>query len=411
MRLQFKYYIVLFVTILSVNSTNAAIPFSYYNDNYLLGKDSTSISFRSENFFNRALPSVAMIGSGLILSSSSFKGEMIHYDNDLNSNNTVADIMRLSPAALMVGLKVCGIEGKSDWNRLIAVDGFASLMTCGLVGILKYSVKEERPDGSDNHSFPSGHAAISFMTATMLHKEYGETVSPWFSIIGYGTATAVSLSRVYDNNHWCSDVLVGAGIGIFSTELSYDLSDVLLGEKYLSRAALRPQQNDYKWSFGFNSDYHFSTEFNDDLTKLLVKPAYSMNINANRMLCSWLGARLSTGFTQLRMTQSSNILYQCDDIINLNNVSLGCLIDVPVIKRINMSGELNIGKSFGLTGKLGEGNNSISLTLPDALRINCNFGLSLNTTANSKISAYIGLDSYSDVWLSYFAGTGFNFIF
>jgi hypothetical protein len=319
--------------------------------------------------------------------------------------------MRFSPAALMIGLKVCGVEGKSDWNRLVAVDGFASLMTCGIVGVLKYSINKERPDGSDNRSFPSGHAAISFMTATMLHKEYGETVSPWFSVIGYGTATAVSLSRVYDNKHWCSDVLVGASIGIFSTEFSYDLSDALFGEKHLSRIALRPQQNEYKWSFGFNSEYHFSTEFDDDLTKLLVKPAYSMNINANRMLCSWLGARISAGFTQLQMTQSSNILYKSDDIINIKNASLGCLIDVPVIKRINMSGEFNIGKSFGVKEKFGEGNNSISLTIPDALRINCNFGISLNTTVNSKISAYIGIDSYSGVWLSYFAGTGFNFIF
>lgn len=76
-----------------------------------------------------------------------------------------------------------------------------------------------------------------------------------------------------------------------------------------------------------------------------------------------------------------------------------------------MSGEFNIGKSFGVKEKFGEGNNSISLTIPDALRINCNFGLSLNATVNSKISAYIGIDSYSGVWLSYFAGTGFNFIF
>jgi membrane-associated phospholipid phosphatase len=411
MRRLYRYATVLFVTILIANSTNAAIPFSYYKHNYLLGKDSTSISFRSDNLLNRAMPSAAMIGSGLILSSGSLKEKMIHYDNDFNSKNTVADIMRFSPAALMIGLKVCGVEGRSDWNRLIAVDGFASLMTCALVGVLKYSVKEERPDGSDNHSFPSGHAAISFMTATMLHKEYGETVSPWFSIIGYGTASVVSLSRVYDNNHWCSDVLVGAGIGIFSTEFSYDLSDALFGEKHLSRATLRPQQNDYKWSFGLNSDYHFSTDIHDDLTKLLVKPAYSMNINANRMLCNWLGAEISTGFTQLQMTQSSNSLYQRDDIINIKNVSLGCLLDIPVIKHLNLSGKFNIGKSFGLTEKFGEGNNSISLIIPDALRINCNFGLSLNTTVNSKISAYIGIDSYSDVWLSYFAGTGFNFIF
>lgn len=411
MRRLYGYAIILFMVILIVNSTNAAIPFSYYKHNYLLGNDSASISFRSDKLLNRALLPAAMIGTGLIFSSSSLKEKMIHYDNDFNSDNSVTNIMRFSPAALMVGLKVCGVEGRSDWNRLIAVDGFASLMTCALTGVLKYSVKEERPDGSDNRSFPSGHAAISFMTATMLHKEYGETVSPWFSIIGYGTASAISLSRVYDNRHWCSDILAGAGIGIFSTEFSYDLSDALFGEKHLSRVALRPGQNEYKWSFGFNSQYHFATVFHDDMTKQLVNPSYSMNIKANRMLCNWLGVELSTGFTQLQMTQASNNQYQCDDIMNIRNVGLGCLLDLPVIKRINLAGELNIGKSFGFMKEFGEDNNSTSITMPDALRINCNFGLSLNTTANSKVTAYIGIDSYSDVWLSYFAGTGFNFIF
>ena len=43
---------------------------------------------------------------------------------------------------------------------------------------LKKVVNEERPDHSDNKSFPSGHAAMAFAAATSLHKEFGKQ-NPW----------------------------------------------------------------------------------------------------------------------------------------------------------------------------------------------------------------------------------------
>ena len=60
---------------------------------------------------------------------------------------------------------------------------------------VKHSANVTRPDGSNNHSFPSGHTAMAFMAATMLHKEYGTTRSPWYSIGGYTVATATAVSR------------------------------------------------------------------------------------------------------------------------------------------------------------------------------------------------------------------------
>jgi len=71
--------------------------------------------------------------------------------------------------------------------------------------------------------------------ATILHKEYGLTRSPWYSVAGYGVATATGIMRVLNNRHWVSDVLSGAGIGIMSTELAYALSDVIFKGKGLLR--------------------------------------------------------------------------------------------------------------------------------------------------------------------------------
>lgn len=81
--------------------------------------------------------------------------------------------------------------------------------TAGTVGILKATISRERPDGSDDKSFPSGHAANSFAMATVLERHYGGTVG-W---IAYGAATFIASSRVIGNHHWLSDVTTGAAIG------------------------------------------------------------------------------------------------------------------------------------------------------------------------------------------------------
>lgn len=72
-----------------------------------------------------------------------------------------------------------------------------------------------------------------FMTATMLNKEYGH-YSPWVGISAYGVATATGLMRMANNKHWLSDVLVGAGIGIISTELGYWIADKIFKDKGLN---------------------------------------------------------------------------------------------------------------------------------------------------------------------------------
>ena len=92
-----------------------------------------------------------------------------------------------------------------------------------------------RPDGSQANSWPSGHTATAFVGATLLHKEYGLTRSPWFSVAGYGVATATGVMRVLNNRHWVSDVMSGAGIGIMSTELGYAIGDLLFKGKGLLR--------------------------------------------------------------------------------------------------------------------------------------------------------------------------------
>ena len=131
----------------------------------------------------------------------------------------IDDYTQFFGPAMVVGLKLGGYEGRSDWPRLLASAGMSYAIMAALVNGIKYTAKEMRPDGSTANSWPSGHTATAFVGATLLHKEYGLTRSPWWSVAGYGVATATGVMRVLNNRHWISDIMSGAGIGIMSTEL------------------------------------------------------------------------------------------------------------------------------------------------------------------------------------------------
>lgn len=96
----------------------------------------------------------------------------------------------------------------------------ASALSQAIIIPIKYYTHVERPDGSDFKSFPSGHTTQAFVGATFMHKELGQ-ISPWYSIGAYTVATGMGVLRVLNNKHWLSDVLVGAGVGILSTNVAY----------------------------------------------------------------------------------------------------------------------------------------------------------------------------------------------
>ena len=147
----------------------------------------------------------------------------------------IDDYTQFFGPVMTVGLKLAGYEGRSDWPRLLASAGMSYALMAVMVNGIKYTAKEMRPDGSSANSWPSGHTATAFVGATMLHKEYGLTRSPWWSVAGYGVATATGVMRVLNNRHWISDVMSGAGIGIMSTELGYALCDLMFKQKGLLR--------------------------------------------------------------------------------------------------------------------------------------------------------------------------------
>jgi hypothetical protein len=74
----------------------------------------------------------------------------------------------------------------------------------------KFAVGRQRPDASNSRSFPSGHTASSFATATVLEQHFGWKIG----IPAYTFAAFVGASRMASSKHYFSDVVLGAGIGI-----------------------------------------------------------------------------------------------------------------------------------------------------------------------------------------------------
>ncbi|MBL7833132.1 MAG: phosphatase PAP2 family protein [Cyclobacteriaceae bacterium] len=138
----------------------------------------------------------------------------------LNFSNHADNYLQYAPAAAVLLLSVSGVEGEHTLPNQLALLIKSELVMSAVVYSLKYTVGEARPDSGKKNSFPSGHTAQAFTAATFLAKEYGHK-SVWISIGAYTTATTVGVFRMLNNRHWVSDVLVGAGIGILSTEFVY----------------------------------------------------------------------------------------------------------------------------------------------------------------------------------------------
>lgn len=135
--------------------------------------------------------------------------------------HTVADsYLQFAPAAAVYVLNAAGVHGRHNLRDRTIILGISAVLTAGAVELVKRTTHEIRPDGSDDLSFPSGHTATAFASAEFLRQEYKD-VSPWYGIAGYAAATATGALRMYNNKHWFSDVVAGAGLGILSTKAAY----------------------------------------------------------------------------------------------------------------------------------------------------------------------------------------------
>ncbi len=166
----------------------------------------------------------------------------------------VDDYIELAPLFAMYGLDIAGIKGKNKVGDQTAMVLITTGITTAIVTTLKNQTHRLRPDGSSYNSFPSGHTATAFAAAELLNQEFKEH-SPWIGYAGYTVAAATGILRMYNNKHWVSDVVAGAGIGILSTKLTYllypQVKKLLGGKKQTFSFSPSYQQHQLGYRFSY----------------------------------------------------------------------------------------------------------------------------------------------------------------
>ncbi len=146
------------------------------------------------------------------------------------------------PGSTIIGLSMYGIgrATKSERFAEVGLRGTEALLIGSAGGtVLKNIFGRARPfvdttgpnpddwqigrgfkRGDKYQSFPSGHTTAAFAAAAAVSAEtsiwYPELTYFLIGPVMYGGAAAVGLSRMYNNRHWASDVIMGAAIGTFA---------------------------------------------------------------------------------------------------------------------------------------------------------------------------------------------------
>lgn len=140
--------------------------------------------------------------------------------NHIGYKTKVDNYLQFVPAVSVYALNAMGVKGKNNLRDRTMIYALSTIISTSIVTPLKHITSVARPDGLANNSFPSGHTTTAFANAEFLRMEYKD-VSTWYGIVGYAMAATTGALRVYNNRHWVSDVVSGAGFGILSTKLAY----------------------------------------------------------------------------------------------------------------------------------------------------------------------------------------------
>lgn len=144
--------------------------------------------------------------------------------------------LQFAPAAAVYALNASGVKGRHNLKDRSIILGTSFILSTAAVFALKKITHQLRPDYGGYSSFPSGHTSTAFTGAEFMLQEY-KGYSPLLRYSGYVMAAGTGVLRMYNNRHWLSDVITGAGVGILSTKLSYWLFESV--KKKVSKAPIR----------------------------------------------------------------------------------------------------------------------------------------------------------------------------
>lgn len=149
-------------------------------------------------------------------------------------NSAISDFGEIPLIVSVAGLGAYGYFFKDEKLKNTALLASQAYITSTVfTTLIKFATGRERPEivdengkatgrflgplqaiKYDNGSFPSRHTAVAFATATVFATAYHD--SPWVPAVSYSAASLIGLSRINTNEHWLTDVFVGAALGYVS---------------------------------------------------------------------------------------------------------------------------------------------------------------------------------------------------
>lgn len=331
-----------------------------------------------------AVVTCLLLGGASIPAHGQAAPPLHNFDTDITAIRNVAvpnfswhydDYLQYAPAGVMLGLKAFGCEGQSSWGRMLVSDAFSAVTMAVAVNGLKYSIGRLRPDGSRRNSFPSGHTATAFMTATMLHMEYGWK-SPWYNIGGFSAAAITGVSRLLNNRHWMSDIVAGAAIGIGSVHLGYFITDKIFKDKGLNEAYgdtgfhYDPTVRHYVAELLFGRRFIIGAEGRKEMGELPLRGGVA-GLQTDIALAPGLGLTARASASSMTFIDAS--------VENLYSALAGGFYNVPFARILEFQTRVMVGAAW-FQGKCGAD-------------LSAGVGLSLITDRNFKIKAFADFES------------------
>lgn len=129
---------------------------------------------------------------------------------EIGTTQKVGDVILIALPLATVGTSLIIGDNKGAWQFTKGLI-LTEVVTYGL----KFGVNKQRPDMSNDNSFPSGHTSTVFHSAGYVHRRYGFK----YSIPAYALAGFTAASRIDSKKHDILDVLAGAIIGLGSNLL------------------------------------------------------------------------------------------------------------------------------------------------------------------------------------------------
>jgi membrane-associated phospholipid phosphatase len=142
-----------------------------------------------------------------------------------------ADYLMWAPSATVYVMDAFKAKSTHNFKQHLILDAGSIVITGALGFGMRVISRNIKSFNTNNTDFPSGHTANAFRGAEILHQELKDK-HPLLSYSGYVIATSVGVLRIYGKQHYFSEVLAGAGLGILSTKITYWIFDKIKDAKH-----------------------------------------------------------------------------------------------------------------------------------------------------------------------------------